>query len=67
MRQAAVNYVGMWRRRFEKENSKKMRGVEGYKDVRELKEAPEAKMVGNRVEEVRRRLSRLNAGSIALG
>ena len=66
MRQAAVNYMGMWRRRFEKEDSRKMRGVEGDKDVRELEEAREAKTLGNRVEEVRIRLSRLHAGLMSL-
>lgn len=66
VRQAAVNYVGMWKRRFEKEDSKKIREVESEKDV-ELKEIPKGGAVEDRVEKVRERLNRLNAGLMSLG
>ena len=67
VRQAAVNYVGMWMRRLEKEDSRRMKGAEGNKETRALKETSEAKMVGNSVEEVKGRLRRLNAGLMSLG
>jgi hypothetical protein len=66
VRQAAVNYVGMWKRRFEKEDSKKTREVESEKDV-ELKEVPKVEVVEDRPEKVRGRLNRLNAGLVSLG
>lgn len=66
VRQAAVNYVGMWKRRFEKEDSKKIREVESEKDV-ELKEIPKGGAVEDRVEKVRERLNRLNVGLMSLG
>jgi hypothetical protein len=66
VRQAAVNYMGMWRRRFEKEDSKKMREVESEKEV-ELKEMPKVEVVEDRLEKVRGRLNRLNAGLVSLG
>lgn len=65
VRQAAVNYTGMWRKRFEKEDNKKMREVESKKDV-ELKEVPKGEAVEDRVEKVRGRLNRLNAGLMSL-
>ncbi|KAL1792284.1 hypothetical protein ACET3X_008791 [Alternaria dauci] len=67
VRQAAVNYVGMWRRRFDKEDSRKRREAEGARDVAELEQIPEGKVGGDRVKEVRARLSRLNAGLMSLG
>lgn len=66
VRQAAVNYVGMWKRRFEKEDSKKIKEVESEKDV-ELEEIPKGGAVEDRVEKVRERLNRLNAGLMSLG
>jgi hypothetical protein len=66
VRQAAVNYVGMWKRRFEKEDSKKMREVESEKDV-ELKEVPKVEVVEDRLEKARGRLNRLNVGLVSLG
>lgn len=66
VRQAAVNYVGMWKRRFEKEDSKKMREVESEKDV-ELKEVPKVEVMEDRLEKVRGRLNRLNVGLVSLG
>jgi formylmethanofuran dehydrogenase subunit B len=65
VRQAAVNYMGMWRKRFEKEDSRRMREVESKKDVG-LKEVSKGEAVEDRVEKVRGRLNRLNAGLMSL-
>ncbi|CAN9433159.1 unnamed protein product [Alternaria sp. RS040] len=66
VRQAAVNYMGMWRKRFEKGDSRRMREVESKKDV-DLKEVPKEEAMEDRVEKVRGRLNRLNAGLMFLG
>ena len=58
--------MGMWRKRFEKEDSRRMREVESKKDV-DLKEVPKGEAVEDRVEKVRGRLNRLNAGLLSLG
>jgi hypothetical protein len=65
VRQAAVNHVGMWRRRFEKEDSRRMREVESKRDV-ELEEVSKAELLEDRAEKVRGRLNRLNAGLMSL-
>lgn len=59
-RQAAVNYIGRWRRRFAREGSRKVWDVE-------VKEGARGEVAGGRVEKVRRRLSRLNEGLMSLG
>ncbi|KAI4637112.1 hypothetical protein J4E93_010628 [Alternaria ventricosa] len=70
VRQCVVNYRGMWRRRFEKAGRKGaveggMGGVEEKAGV-EGKEKGGASVVGERVEKVRGRLSRLNESLVGL-
>jgi hypothetical protein len=68
VRQAAVNYVGMWKKRFGKEDERVMRaGVEVEMGKREEEESLVVEASGERMEKVRGRLARLNNGFGELG
>ncbi|KAG9185781.1 hypothetical protein G6011_07112 [Alternaria panax] len=65
VRQAAVNYVGMWKRRFAKEDDKKKaKGLEEDVESGEKMLGTEAVVNGGgeRVVKVKRRLAKLNEG-----
>ena len=67
VRQCVVNYRGMWKRRFEKkEKAGRKGGVEGDKGGVGGKEKEVVVVVGERVEKVRGRLSRLNVELVGL-
>jgi hypothetical protein len=63
VRQAAVNYTGMWKRRFGKEDARETKEVE----MKTEEEEGVVEGVRERAEEVKRRLARLNERLVCSG
>jgi hypothetical protein len=71
MRQAAVNYVGLWKRRFRREDDKKAKAAQSLEDDIESSEKVLVTEVvvngdGEKAGKINSRLARLNEGSTPL-